>query len=173
MPSPRARSTIAHRIVEVTNELLDRLEPAPHPDLVADAAPLPAEIIAEVLASPRSARHRMLERGEKGAPLLDIGVSWKTFRRGMTRYVKRTRIGDHIDQLRKSLETTYSATSSATATSPAELATTAALLAGAGFETTVNLSATPSCCCCNIQTSCRCCVRTPNYGPARWKKSCA
>ncbi len=82
--TPRAIDKLRTRIVEVTDELLDRLGAAPHPDLIADfAAPLPAEIIAEVLGVPEEPRSRMLERGEKGAPLLDIGVSWKTFRQGM------------------------------------------------------------------------------------------
>jgi len=82
--TPRAIDKLRTRIIEVTDELLDRLEAAPHQDLIADyAGPLPAEVIAEVLGVPQELRSQMLERGEAGAPLLDIGVSWKAFRRGM------------------------------------------------------------------------------------------
>ena len=43
----------------------------------------------------------MLERGEHGAPLLDVGVPWKTFRRAMDSLREADEeFGDHIDQLR-------------------------------------------------------------------------
>jgi cytochrome P450 len=140
--TPRAIDKLRTRIVEVTDELLDRLEAAPHQDLIADfAAPLPAEIIAEVLGVPEELRSRMLGRGEKGAPLLDIGVSWKTFRRGMQALEDGDReFGDHIERLRvEPGDDIFSHIIREGDLSRRELAVTAVLLAGAGFETTVNL----------------------------------
>jgi cytochrome P450 len=140
--TPRAIDKLRTRIVEVTDELLDRLEAAPNPDLIADfAAPLPAEIIAEVLGVPEEPRSRMLERGEKGAPLLDIGVSWKTFRQGMQALQDGDReFGDHIERLRvEPGDDIFSHVIREGDLSRRELAATAVLLAGAGFETTVNL----------------------------------
>ena len=140
--TPRAIDKLRTRIIEVTNELLDRLKAASFPDLIADfAAPLPAEIIAEILGVPEELRSRMLERGEKGAPLLDIGVSWKTFRQGMQTLQDGDReFGDHIERLRvKPGDDIFSHIIQDGDLNRRELAATAVLLAGAGFETTVNL----------------------------------
>jgi cytochrome P450 len=140
--TPRAIDKLRTRIIEVADQLLDRLEAAPHPDLIADfAAPLPAEIIAEVLGVPKELRSQMLERGEKGAPLLDIGVSWKTFRRGMRALQEGDReFSDHIERLRvEPGDDIFSHIIREGDLSQRELAATAMLLAGAGFETTVNL----------------------------------
>jgi cytochrome P450 len=140
--TPRAIDQLRLRIVEVTNTLLDQLAIRTHPDLVADfAAPLPAEIIADVLGVPETLRSQMLERGEQGAPLLDVGVSWKTFRRAMDSLRQADQeFGDHIDQLSKEPgDDIFSHIISDGNLTRRELATTAVLLAGAGFETTVNL----------------------------------
>jgi cytochrome P450 len=140
--TPRAIDTLRIRIVEKTDELLNRLTTSPHPDLVADfAGPLPAEIIAEVLGVPETLRSQMLERGEKGAPLLDVGVSWKTYRRAMDSLREADKeFSDHIDQLRNEpSDDIFSHIISDGTLTRRELATTAVLLAGAGFETTVNL----------------------------------
>lgn len=140
--TPRAIETLRTRIIEVTNGLLDRLESTPHPDLIADfAAPLPAEIIAEVLGVPEELRPQMLDRGDRGAPLLDIGVSWKTFRRAVQTLRESDQdFGDHIDRLRSApSDDVFSQVIRDGDLTRHELGTTAALLAGAGFETTVNL----------------------------------
>lgn len=140
--TPRAIDKLRARIIEVTNELLDRLESTPHPDLITDfAGPLPAEIIAEVLGVPEDVRPRMLDRGDRGAPLLDIGVSWKTFRRAIQALREGDReFSDHIAQLRADPgDDVFSHVIRDGNLTPHELATTAVLLAGAGFETTVNL----------------------------------
>lgn len=140
--TPRAIDKLRIRIVEKTNELLDRVAARPHPDLVADfAGPLPAEIIAEVLGVPESLRSQMLERGEQGAPLLDVGVSWKTFRRAMDALREADKeFGDHIEHLRcEPGDDIFSHIIRDGNLARRELATTAVLLAGAGFETTVNL----------------------------------
>src|SRR6201996_4612375 len=140
--TPRAVDRLRRRIIEVTNDLLTRLASSPEADLIADyAAPLPAAIIAEILGIPEDLRPRMLEKGEEGAPLLDIGLSWKTFRRGMAALRDSGReIGERIDQLRTDPgDDIFSQIIHNGNLSDHELATTAALLAGAGFETTVNL----------------------------------
>jgi len=100
--TPRAVDKLRTRIIEVTNDLIDSLEASRHSDLITDyAAPLPAEIIAEILAIPAERRSGLLGRGENGAPLLDIGVSWATFRRGMQALRDSGReIGERTDQLR-------------------------------------------------------------------------
>ena len=43
-------------------------------------AQLPVAIIAEILDLPADIHPRMLEWGHSGAPLLDIGIGWKTYR---------------------------------------------------------------------------------------------
>jgi cytochrome P450 len=140
--TPRATERLSDRIIDVTAKLINRLESRPQSDLIADyAAPLPAAIIADILGIPDDRRARMLERGNQGAPLLDIGLSWKTFRRGMQALRES---GDEIDDQIDRLQATpddgiFSHIVSQGNLSRHELATTAALLAGAGFETTVNL----------------------------------
>jgi cytochrome P450 len=140
--TPRAVDRLRTRIIEVTNDLLDKIEASSHADLITDyAAPLPAEIIAEILAIPVERRSGLRSRGENGAPLLDIGVSWRTFRRGIATLRDSGReIGERIDQLRTHPgDDIFSHIIHNGNLSDHELATTAALLAGAGFETTVNL----------------------------------
>jgi cytochrome P450 len=140
--TPRAIDKLRTQIIEATDHLLDRLTATPHPDLIAAfAGPLPAAIIAEVLGVPEEVRPRMLERGEKGAPLLDIGVSWTTFRRAMESLREGDQeFSDHIDRLRQEpSDDIFSDIIRDGNLTGRELATTAMLLAGAGFETTVNL----------------------------------
>lgn len=130
------------RIVEITNELLDRVESVARPDLIADfAGPLPALIIAEILGIPEEQRSRMLDQGDRGAPLLDIGVSWSTFRRAMqTLRENDQQFSDHIERLRNNPgDDIYSQVIRDGLLDRRELGVTALLLAGAGFETTINL----------------------------------
>jgi cytochrome P450 len=140
--TPRAIAKLRARVIEVASDLLDGLEATPHPDLIADfAGPLPALIIAEVLGVPEEMRPQMLDRGDRGAPLLDIGVSWKTFRRAMQALREGDRdFGDHVDQLLiEPGDDIFSQVIRGGELNRRELAVTALLLAGAGFETTVNL----------------------------------
>lgn len=140
--TPRAIDTLRTRIIEVTNELLDRLASSRNPDLVADfAGPLPAEIIAEVLGVPEEVRSQLLNRGDKGAPLLDVGVPWKVFRRAMDSLREGdTEFSHHIDRLRREPgDDILSHIVRDGNLTRRELTVTAVLLAGAGFETTVNL----------------------------------
>lgn len=141
--TPRAIDTLSTRVAEVTSELIDRIAGSPHPDLINDfAAQLPVAIIAEILGLPADSHHRMLEWGHSGAPLLDIGIGWKTYRRainglrGVDEYLSA-----HFHQVRASEpgDNPFSRMAADGTLTDRELTANAALLIGAGFETTVNL----------------------------------
>jgi cytochrome P450 len=140
--TPKAIDRLRTRITDVSAQLLDRIEPSADADLIADyAAPLPAAIIADILGIPDGHRSQMLERGDSGARLLDIGLSWRTFRREMEMLrASGQEINAQIDRLRAEPgEGIFSHIVAQGALTRHELATTATLIAGAGFETTVNL----------------------------------
>jgi cytochrome P450 len=141
--TPRAIDTLGTRVAEVTRDLIDRIAATPHPDLIVDfAAQLPVGIIAEILDLPADTHPRMLEWGHSGAPLLDVGISWKTYRRA----IDGLRGAD--DELRERFQQVrtgepgnnpFSRLAADRALTDRELTANAALLIGAGFETTVNL----------------------------------
>ena len=82
--TPRAIDALNTQVAELTRELIDSIADTPHPDLIADfAAQLPVAIIAEILDLPADTHPRMLEWGHSGAPLLDVGIGWKTYRRAI------------------------------------------------------------------------------------------
>ena len=141
--TPRAIDTLSARVTDVTGELMDRLATTPHPDLIADfAAELPVAIIAEILGLPADSQQRMLGWGHSGTPLLDIGIGWKTYRRaidglrGLDAY-----LGAHFHQMRTGAaeDNPFSRMAADGTLTDRELIANAALLIGAGFETTVNL----------------------------------
>src|SRR5690349_16456544 len=79
--TPRAIDALGTRVAEVTRALIERIAVTPNPDLIADfATQLPVAMIAEILGLPADSYPRMLEWGRCGAPLLDIGIDWKTYR---------------------------------------------------------------------------------------------
>ncbi|HET6732337.1 cytochrome P450 [Mycobacterium sp.] len=141
--TPRAIDTLNTRVAEVTEKLIDRIASAANPDLIADfAAQLPVEIIAEILDLPADTHPRMLEWGHSGAPLLDTGISWSTYRRA----IDGLRGADHelrerFDQLRAGErgDSPFSRLAADGTLTAREFTANAALLIGAGFETTVNL----------------------------------
>jgi cytochrome P450 len=140
--TPKAIDALHTRVIDVSTALLDRIDSSAQFDLIADyAAPLPAAIIADILGIPDGHRSQMLERGDSGAPLLDIGVSWRTFRRGMEMLrASGQEINAQIDHLRAEPgDGIFSHIVGQGTLTRHELATTATLIAGAGFETTVNL----------------------------------
>jgi cytochrome P450 len=141
--TPRAIDRLSARVVEVTDQLIDRLAATPPPDLIADfASQLPVAIIGEILDLPPDTHPWMLEWGHNGAPLLDIGIGWRTYRRA----INSLRGADHelrarFHQLRSS-ETDdhpFSRLAAHGTLTDHEFTANAALLIGAGFETTVNL----------------------------------
>jgi cytochrome P450 len=141
--TPRAIDTLGARVAEVTTELIDRLASRPHPDLIADfATRLPVAMIAEILGLPADTHDRLLEWGHRGAPLLDIGIPWKTFRQAIDGLRDMDGfLGEHFQHLRAGSadDNPFSKLSADGSLTDHELSANAALLIGAGFETTVNL----------------------------------
>jgi cytochrome P450 len=141
--TPRAIGTLSTRVAEVTGELIDRIAATPNPDLIADfAAQLPVAIIGEILDLPDDIHPRMLEWGHSGAPLLDVGIGWKTYRRaidGLRRADEDLRERFHQARTAGPGDNPFSKMAADGALTDRELTANAALLVGAGFETTVNL----------------------------------
>jgi cytochrome P450 len=141
--TPRAIDTLNTRVAEVTRQLVDHIADTPHPDLIADyATQLPVAIIAEILDLPADTHPRMLEWAHSGAPLLDIGIGWRTYRRA----IDGLRDADHdlrerFHQLRAGHQgdSPFSRLAADGTLTDREFTANAALLIGAGFETTVNL----------------------------------
>ncbi|SOJ54310.1 Putative cytochrome P450 140 [Mycobacterium simulans] len=141
--TPRAIDRLDSRVTEVTQDLIEKLARTPHPDLIADfASRLPVAIIGEILDLPADTHPRMLEWGHSGAPLLDVGIGWKTYRRA----IDSLRDADHdlrerFHQLRAGTagDTPFSRLAADGTLTDREFTANAALLVGAGFETTVNL----------------------------------
>lgn len=141
--TPRAIDKLSDRIAALTTELLNGFDADRQVDLLSDfATPLPIAMIAEILGLPTDAWPLLLECGHRAAPLLDMGVTWETYRhasdglRNLDRYLR-----NHFEELRRSEpgESPFSRLAVGGALTHRELAANAALLIGAGFETTVNL----------------------------------
>jgi cytochrome P450 len=141
--TPRAIDKLSSRVGEVTRELIERLTALPQPDLITDfAAQLPVAIIAEILDLPSDIRPHMLEWGHCGAPLLDIGIPWKTYRRAIDGLREADReLREHVHRVRTSEPTDnpFCRLAVDNTLTERELTANATLLIGAGFETTVNL----------------------------------
>ncbi len=141
--TPRATDTLGTRVAEVTWQLIERLSGSPNPDLIPDfAEQLPVAIIAEILGLPSDVYGRLLDWGHCGAPLLDIGIGWKTYRNaidglgGIDDFLL-----EHFRQMRAAGQdgNPFSAMVADDTLTDRELTANAALILGAGFETTVNL----------------------------------
>lgn len=141
--TPRAIETLSTRVADVTQGLIDRIAAIAHPDLIADfAVQLPLAIIAEILGLPADTHPRMLKWANSGTPLLDVGIGWTTYRHA----IDGLRDADHdllerFHELRSGEQgdTPFSRLASDGDMSEREFTANAALLVGAGFETTVNL----------------------------------
>jgi cytochrome P450 len=140
--TPKTIATLRERVVEVTDDLLDRLKSKPRPDLIDDfSVQLPVTIIAEILGLPADMHPTLLKWGHSGAPLLDRGVTWATFRRAVTDLAEEKQYFDqHMaglvaepgDDVLSMLATDGELTTR-------ERVANAALLLDAGFLTTVNM----------------------------------
>ncbi|SNR82669.1 hypothetical protein SAMN04488107_0082 [Geodermatophilus saharensis] len=149
--SARAVARLRERTRAIADELLDDLEreaaAGGQVDLVARyASLLPVTVISEVLGVPVAMREQFLTWADGATPSLDMGLRWRTFRevernlaeldawfRGHLRRLRR----DPGDDLLSALVT--AADDDGGALTEQELLATAALVFGAGFETTVNL----------------------------------
>ncbi|MCX5044964.1 cytochrome P450 [Aldersonia sp. NBC_00410] len=141
--TPRAIETLRERVNELTTELVDGLAAHDRPDLIADfAAELPVAIIAEIIGLPSDSHAQLLQWGRCGAPLLDVGIGWRTYRNAINglRDIDGY-INERFRQIRagEASETAFSRLATDDSLTPRELAANGALLVGAGFETTVNL----------------------------------
>jgi cytochrome P450 len=143
--TPRAIAKLTDRVVELTTELLDDFDAARQLDLVADfAAQLAVAVIAEILGLPTVAYPQLLEWGHQAVSLLDIGISWTTYRRAIDGLRKLDGyLSEHFERLRDGAlgdtDTAFSRLAVGGALSYREFAANALLLIGAGFETMMNL----------------------------------
>jgi cytochrome P450 len=147
----RAVARLRERTVEIAAELLDGLERdaaagAPVDLVTRYASLLPVTVISEVLGVPVAMREQFLAWGDGATPSLDIGVPWRTHRsvernlaeldawfRGHLRDLRRSPGEDLLSAL------VTAADEDGDGLGEQELLATAALVFGAGFETTVNL----------------------------------
>ncbi|MEX5719124.1 cytochrome P450 [Geodermatophilus maliterrae] len=150
--SARAVARLRERTRQIADELLDGLEreaaaDGGHADLVARyASLLPVTVISEVLGVPVAMREQFLAWGDGASPSLDMGVGWRTHRsvernlgeldtwfRGHVRRLRRAPGEDLLSAL------VAMADDDGSGLTEQELLSTALLVLGAGFETTVNL----------------------------------
>ncbi|MBC3192853.1 cytochrome P450 [Pseudonocardia sp. C8] len=149
--SAKAIARLRGRTEEIATRLLDDMEADAGPDRRADviadyASLLPATVIAEMLGAPVSMREKFLEWGEGGAFSLDMGLTYRMFRRSEKDIDALAEwMSGHFDELRRnpndsilsSLVQTYDEEEGRLTHD--ELLSLALLLLAAGFETTVNL----------------------------------
>lgn len=139
---PKAIAELEQRVVEVTDELLERLGSIPRPDLIGDfCEQLPIAMIAEILGLPADMHSTLLKWGDTGAPLLDRGLTWTTFRRAVDdlaesdRYLNRYMVGAAAEPG----DNVLGLLAADDELTRREQVANAALLLDAGFLTTVNL----------------------------------
>lgn len=142
----RAVERLRERTEEIAADLLGRLDPAEPADLIEEyCGLLPVTVISEILGVPGRDRRDLLDMGHGAAPTLDFGLGWKTYRTaersvrdfdswltGHLAYLRENPGDDLMSQL-------IQARDEQGALNETELRSTAALVLGAGFETTVNL----------------------------------
>ncbi|HEX4431630.1 MAG TPA: cytochrome P450 [Frankiaceae bacterium] len=144
----RAMEALRPRIEVLAGELLDELaaDTSDAVDLVTNyAAQLPVTVIAEILGVPVAMHKQFLSWGNGAAVTLDIGISYAEFRRSERDLTAmRAWMLGHFAALREHpgddlLSQLVTVKDERGQLSEDELAATAMLLLGAGFETTVNL----------------------------------
>jgi cytochrome P450 len=146
----RAIESLRPRIEQRCEELLDGLRDAGRSagsvDLVAHyAALLPVTVIAEILGVPVQMRQRFLQWGAAAAPTLDLGLTFRQFRRTEIAIEQSNRwMRGHFARLRAEpgdnlLSQLVHLDGQGEGLTDTELLATAGLLLAAGFETTVNL----------------------------------
>ncbi|MGQ0572624.1 MAG: cytochrome P450 [Pseudonocardia sp.] len=148
--SARAIAALRTRTEEIAADLLDEMAArGANADLVAEyASLLPATVIAEMLGAPVAMRRQFLRWGAGGALSLDIGLSYREFRRSERdiEAFHRWMLG-HFATIRSRGEDTESddiltmlvAARDEDRLTEDELSSIAMLVLAAGFETTVNL----------------------------------
>ncbi len=148
--SVRAVERLRQRTQQIADDLLDDLERTTRAgtdvELVARyCALLPVTVICEVLGVPAADRATVLELGHASSPSLDMGLSWRRFRRVEDALVRFDAwLGEHLARLREQpgddlLSELVTAREDGVGLTERELKSTAGLVLAAGFETTVNL----------------------------------
>ncbi|WP_433685480.1 cytochrome P450 [Nocardia sp. CA-119907] len=140
--TPKAIAELRDRVVEVTDGLLDSLQSKPRPDLIVDfCQQLPVAIIAEILGLPAEMHATLLKWGDSGAPLLERGLSWATYRHAIEDLAEVDRYFDqHFDRLTAAPgDDVLSMLVTGGELTRREQMANAALLLDAGFLTTVNM----------------------------------
>ncbi|MGY2061479.1 cytochrome P450, partial [Nocardia gipuzkoensis] len=140
--TPRAVKKLRDRVETVTEELLDPMPADGSVDLVeAFATRVPIAIIFEMLGMPREDQEKFLVWGEEMTPMLDIGIPWRTYNRGMRAAQELNDYLDrHIERLRR--EPGEDVLSNMIASGELDdyaLKANTSIIIGAGFETTANL----------------------------------
>jgi cytochrome P450 len=148
--SARAIAAMRPRIEEIAEELLDEIARSASDGLTVDlvesyASLLPATVIAEMLGAPVAMRRQFLDWGAGASLSLDIGLSYRDFRRSERDLaaLHRWMLG-HFDEIRRAprddvLSALVTAHDQGDQLTVDELSSIAMLLLAAGFETTVNL----------------------------------
>lgn len=142
----RAVERLRERTEEIAGDLLDGLDPSRPADLIAEyCGLLPVTVISEILGVPEPDRRGLLAMGRGAAPSLDFGLGWSVYR-SAERSIRDfdTWLDGHIARLRRHpgddlLSQLIEARDEQGALNETELKSTAGLVLGAGFETTVNL----------------------------------
>lgn len=142
----RAVEALRGRVQAIADGLLDDLEGRPTADLVeAYCSQLPVTVITEILGVRPEDRGTVLAFGRDGAPSLDIGLTWKQYRKvdGAVRGFSAWLDG-HLRRLRQDpgpdlLSQLVTLEDEGQRLDDTELRAVAGLVLAAGFETTVNL----------------------------------
>lgn len=152
--SARAIAAMRPRVEEIAEDLLDEISQsipttrhtgAPTVDLVERyASLLPATVIAEMLGAPVAMRRQFLDWGAGAALSLDVGLSYRDFRRSELDIaaLHQWMLGHFADVRRAPRDDVLSALVTAHDQGNLtldELSSIAMLVLAAGFETTVNL----------------------------------
>ncbi|MGW4768634.1 cytochrome P450 [Nocardia sp. NPDC004278] len=140
--TPKAIAELRERVVEVTDDLLDNLQSKPRPDLIVDfCQQLPVAIIAEILGLPAEMHATLLKWGDSGAPLLERGLSWATYRHAIEDLAEVERyFNQYLDRLTTEPgDDVLSMLVQGGELTRREQMANAALLLDAGFLTTVNM----------------------------------
>ena len=146
----RAVAALEPQVEKVASELLDAMEERAARGEVVDlvdmyCAPLPVAVISEILGVPEHMHTSMLEWGNQAAVTLEVGLRYREFRTA-DKALKQIHhwLAQHLDELRRNpgddlMSKLAVLTDDGETLNDVELRSTALLVVGAGFETTVNL----------------------------------
>jgi cytochrome P450 len=146
----RAVAALEPQVEKVANELLDAMEERAARGETIDlvdmyCAPLPVAVISEILGVPEHMHGKMLEWGNQAAVTLEVGLRYREFRTA-DKALKQIHhwLAKHLEELRRNpgddlMSKLAVLTDDGETLNDVELRSTALLVVGAGFETTVNL----------------------------------